>query len=283
MTAKWRCTYDEGMNANDAQVWRYDGHVAVENGAALAICHHETSHSALRFALGFHCGPTVVQTRFRREPGSYILRALTSGASYGSGTGRLPDIVEIPKFDESEIIRSVDDEDVPLMCWQDFLPFAIITCAGDAGERKFRILHDLPVSARSEGDRVHCENYAHDVWNVCGRDGAAFLRLAWAATQKFLEIPEIWRAVSSVADELRAGLVINSRPVPWPGVVQYAMPGHVAEWLMQQAGVEFGVLREEQRRIDAACLRRRPISKRWRERAAGAIVDSQNALLEAAQ
>jgi hypothetical protein len=280
---RWRCSYSEGMNAADAQVWRFDGHIAVENGQSLCVSVHEASHSTLRFALGFHCGPTVIQTRFRREPSTHILRALTTGVSCGSGTGRLQDIVEIPRFDESEILRSVDDEDAPLMCWRELLPLAVIVCAGHAGERKFRLLHDLPVTARSDGDRVQCENYASDVWNLCNRDGDAFLRLAWAATEKFLDMPEIWQAVCAVADGLFSGLAINSRPVPWPGVVQYAMPGHAAEYFMETAGVQFGVLREEQRRIDAACLRRRPISKRWRARVESALVDPEPAVLEAAQ
>jgi hypothetical protein len=74
----------------------------------------------------------------------------------------------------------------------------------------------------------------------------AFLRLAWAKTQEFLEIPEIWRAVCAVSDGLFSGLAINSRPFPWKGdVFQYAMPGHVAEYFMATAGVTFGMLREE--------------------------------------
>jgi hypothetical protein len=129
-----------------------------------------------------------------------------------------------------------------------------------------------------------CENYARDVWNACNRDGAAFLRLAWAKTQNFLDIPEVWRAVCTVADELFAGLVINSRPVPLHNdVSQYAMPGKTAEWLVERAGVEFGMLRQKRACIDAACLRRRPVSRRWRERVESALIDSHGSLLEAAQ
>jgi hypothetical protein len=157
-------------------------------------------------------------------------------------------------------------------------------CGGHAAERRYRLENNLPVIAHSGPERTMCENYSHDVWNTTGRDGGAFLRLAWVKTQNFLDMPEIWAAVSSVADELFHSLVINSRPHPFNGdVVQYAMPGHVAEYFMECAGCRFGMLREEQRCIDAASLRRRPISRQWRAKIEAALVDSEPALLEAAQ
>jgi hypothetical protein len=123
---KWRCAYLEGMFAAEASVWRISNGVAREEGLTAAVCHHESGHTVLRHALGFNCGPTVVQTRFWREAESGILRAMTSGVSMAPRDGPLPDIVDIgTDFGALEIQRCFDADDDPLMHWRDFLPLRL--------------------------------------------------------------------------------------------------------------------------------------------------------------
>lgn len=281
---KWRCTYDEGMNGRSDVIWRLANGVAVIEGETTSICHHEAAHTVARFACGFSCGPTLVRQTFARREG--LLYASATGVSYPARAEPLPELVKIPEItDKSEIIRGLDDaDDAPVLGWQDLVPPTMISMAGNAAARKYCISKDLPVLRRSMGDLIHAENLARDVWNACSRDGDAFLKFAWRATQKILDIPEVWRAVCLVADELFRGLVVNSKPVPLHGdVVQYAMPGPTAEYLAERAGCRFGMFREEHDCKVGACLRSRPISKRWRARVESALEAQGHALLEAAQ
>ena len=267
MSARWRCTYEEGMNAAEPQDWRFDSHWAREIGQPACTCVHEAGHTVVRYALGFHAGPTVVQTRFEKEHD--LLWATTCGVSCPQRDKPLPDdIGEIGTGDKIEIVRELGDDD-PLMCWRPFFASAIITCGGHAAERKFRILSVLPVSARSAGDRYLCENYARDFWNASGCDGDAFLRMAWRMTQKFLDIPQIWRAVCAVEAALFSGYIWRESDDPRAGdITQFVLPGEEAERLMEALGCRFGMLREEHSCKDGACLRRRPISRRWQEKVA---------------
>jgi hypothetical protein len=67
MTARWRCSYSEGMFADEEPEWRLAAGIAVENGATKSVCAHESGHALTRFAQGFNCGPTLVQIRFQRD------------------------------------------------------------------------------------------------------------------------------------------------------------------------------------------------------------------------
>jgi hypothetical protein len=107
---------------------------AVVNGQTASARHHEDGHAVARFAAGFRVGPTVVQQKFERREG--LLCATTAGMSCAPRAEPLPDVVEIPsKFDEAEILRSLDADEDRVMCWQDLMPLAIMVCAGHAAER----------------------------------------------------------------------------------------------------------------------------------------------------
>jgi hypothetical protein len=105
------------------------------------------------------------------------------------------------------------------------------------------------------------------VWAAAARDGDAFLRLAWGKAQKFLMIPEIWRAVCAVEAALFSGLIWAEPGDPRPGdSAQFVLSGEEASLLIEAAGVQFGCLREDHSCVGGACIRRRPLSRRFRDK-----------------
>src|ERR1700730_16343744 len=118
-----------------------------------ATCVHEAAHTVLRFALGRHCGPTIVKTRFElgADGGLY---AQTCGTSFSwlPPDAPLPEI-ELPRARAPAAQIFMAD---PLCCWRLFLDETIIACAGHAAARKHRILHDLQIVARSADDVADC-------------------------------------------------------------------------------------------------------------------------------
>jgi hypothetical protein len=98
---RWRVSWPEGTECRPypcpggyiEPIWRADGVHRREIGQPARLCVHEAAHTVLRFALGRHCGPTVVRTKYR--PGTNGIYALGCGVSLPW----VPPDTPIPDFD----------------------------------------------------------------------------------------------------------------------------------------------------------------------------------------
>ncbi|WP_294535441.1 hypothetical protein [uncultured Rhodoblastus sp.] len=88
----------------------------------------------------------------------------------------------------------------------DYGPFyrvhGIVTLAGPAAERKFRVFHDLPMYKGNEGDHDRFDSSMGTMLERSGRSSYAFRRLIWRRAQTMMEIEQVWHAVSELASYL---------------------------------------------------------------------------------
>jgi hypothetical protein len=253
-----RCSYQEGMNADEEPELMLDGPTLRVRGEVAAIANHEAGHSVLKFALGVQQGALSVTTIYHRGP--YGTYAVNTGVSE---PWREPGEIICPATQKGKLPVSLNVAN-PFACWKPFLLSAMIATAGHAAQRKYCASQGLPIRAGSEGDREACELEARRCWACAGRNGEALLRHAWARTQHLLEIPEVWKAVEAVEAALFSGLLWKEWPNPRPGdSVEFVIEGHEVEALIEGTGLRFGA-HWNNHKCGPECVRSRPISKRFR-------------------
>jgi hypothetical protein len=102
------------------------------------------------------------------------------------------------------------------------------------------------------------------VWLTAGRDGDAFVRLAWREACRLMDVPLIWKAIGAVEGELFSGLLRQEPADPRPGdSVKFVMLGEDAERLMAAAGIALpNILASHQ--CGPECIRpARRTSRQW--------------------
>jgi hypothetical protein len=99
---------------------------------------------------------------------------------------------------------------------------------------------------------------------TAGRDGAAFIRLAWREACRLMDEPLIWRAVQAVEGELFSGLLHREPMDPRPGDrVEFVMPGARAEELIAGAGITLPNIIDVHRCGPDCSRPSRKVSRRW--------------------
>jgi hypothetical protein len=252
-----RCDYKTGMNANEEPELYFDGLTLRARGHLAAICVHEAGHAVVRFLLGNRSGSVWVKTHYRRGEDGVVW----AGNSGRSNTWLPPGEIEKPR-EPKDIPIFLDP--IVFMCWRPMLRNSMITCAGHASHMKYCRANGVPFAAGSDSDRQSCEWESRRCWMRAGRNGEGMLRLAWALTQRLLEIPQVWRAVQAVEAALFSGLLWREPPNPHRGdQVEFAIEGEQVEAIIQGTGLHFGAYWQEHR-CGPECVRSRPISKAFR-------------------
>jgi hypothetical protein len=122
------------------------------------------------------------------------------------------------------------------------------------------------------------EWYRRILWTTAGRDGDAFVRLAWREACRLVGHPLIWKAIGAVEAELFSGLLRLEPADPQPGDrVEFVMPGARAEELIAAAGITLpNILAPHQ--CGPECIRpSRRTSHRWERYLAEWAKESKNA------
>jgi hypothetical protein len=267
--AVWRCSYDDALKPVDSPISN-NGPYAIRQGALAAVCVHEAAHGVAIISMGERLESIEVALDFERGYGAVV------GASV---SGRCKIKVAAPST------SGKSPSSVPLLwngkfyfCWLAFWKRAVIAAAGPAGEMKHRAQSDLSRGAIGASDSQPLDRTARFVWNNCGRDGAAFARLAWREACRLMDEPLIWKAIGAVEGELFSGLLRLEPADPRPGdVVKFVMPGAQAEALIAAAGIALpNILASHQ--CGPECIRpSRKTSRRWERYLAEWAKESKNA------
>jgi hypothetical protein len=255
-----RCSYQAGMFADEPAEWFYDGPLARTRGGMARICHHESGHAVLKYALGLRQGALSVSTHYHRGPGGVVI-ASHSGLCDGWFA---PGEIRRPVPPKESIPVRIDESNF-FACWKLFLRPAMINVAGHAAERKYCRANGLPFAANSTSDRDNAEREARRTWACAGRNGEAMLRLVWRETQRMLDDPMVWKAVQVIEAALFSGILWREPADPRPGDrVEFVIDGEQVEAIIQGTGLRFGQFWQEHR-CGPECVRSRPISRAFRK------------------
>jgi hypothetical protein len=226
----WRCSYDDAVKPGERAISN-NGPYEIGIGSMTTVAVHEAAHAVVNISMGGRLDNIEVGFDFERADGGGV-------AAWGKGCCNV-------KLAESLRTSGAAPSRVPLEwdgrfehCWRVFLKRAIIMAAGLAAEGKYRAQEGLPHSGVCVTDSRPLDQTARYVWNFCGRDGAAFTRLAWKSACDLMDEPLIWRAISAVEGELFSGLLKLEPMDPRPGdSIKFVLPGEHAEKLMVSAGI----------------------------------------------
>jgi hypothetical protein len=215
-----------------------------KQGARQSLCAHEAGHSVAAAIVLQRLVNTMVCTKY--ETNGLDIHVVHYGNSGGASD---PDFVFQP--------NKCDLEDLPpalqarVICSaKDFLPSAIMVCAGPAAEARFCEEENLPFGSTyfSASDREEIDRLCWLAHNSDGTDKEVFERTAWARTHEFINHPSVWMVIKNVANELFAGLRKCEPEVPTTGQsVAYVMSAPrlneiididniSASWLRRRAG-----------------------------------------------
>jgi hypothetical protein len=233
-----------------------NGPYAISQGAMAALCVHEAAHAVAIISTGDRLDSIEVALDFERAYGGGVAasvrgackRKMAPRDTSGTSPSRVPLLCN-GKFE---------------FCWLAFLKRAIVTCAGPAGEVKFRAQVGLSRGVIGWTDSEPLDRTGRFVWNTCGRDGHAFTRLAWREAGRLMDEPLIWKAIAAVEGELFSGLLRLEPADPRPGdSVQFVMPGARAEELIAAAGIDLPNILAPHR-CGPECIKpSRKTSRRW--------------------
>jgi hypothetical protein len=253
----WRIPYDDALRPVEMVTEVSDnGPYRIGRGWLAAIAVHEAAHAVAVVSMGKPLEQIEVGLSFERDYDGKPL-ALPRGRCKLKGVTQ--DAIDVCPSGVP-LSRSQG----PKYCWLGFIKNAIITCAGPAGEMKFRAQDGLPRGFIGASDSL--EWYSRVLWTTAGRDGTAFQRLAWREACRLMDVPVIWKAVQAVEGELFSGLLWLGPADPRPGDrVKFVMPGEHAEALIAGAGVELpNIIAPHQ--CGPECIRgSRKTSRRWQE------------------
>jgi hypothetical protein len=251
----WRCSYEAALKPVETPV-SSNGPYAIGKGALAAIATHEASHAVMMVCVGQRIVGVELAMNFERALGGGVRASVSGNARRAGGT---------INFEASPVgIPVPRSRDAPIYCCRAFLKSALVTCAGPAGEMKFRAQEGLPRGFIGDTDARPLEWHRRVLWTTAGRPGDAFIRLAWRATCRLMDVPLIWRAVQAVEAELFSGLLRLEPADPRPGdKIEFVMPGSRAEELIAGAGIAFpNILAPHQ--CGPECIRpSRKTSRRW--------------------
>jgi hypothetical protein len=228
----WRCSYDAALRPVETPLCD-NGRYLIRQGAMAAVCAHEASHAVAVVSMGGRIEQIEVGLRFQwYYDGKTLVKphgmVTPEGADKGDGQG---DTLVTPS--------SVPlDPVMPFCCFNPYLKDAIVSCAGPAGELKYRAQGWLPRETVCVSDIWALERYKRLTWLMTGRDGDALVRLAWRKTLHLMDVPVIWRAVQAVKAELFSGLLRLEPADHQAGdSIKFTLPGEDAEQLMVRAGI----------------------------------------------
>jgi hypothetical protein len=266
----WRCSYDDALRPVETATEVSDnGPYRIGKGWLAAIAVHEAAHAVAVVSMG--------------KPLEQIEFGLTFERDYDGKTLVLPrgrcKLVGVTRD-----AIDVSPSSVPLSrgtlqyCWRGFIKNAVILCAGPAGEMKYRAQEGLPRGHVCCSDAGAVEWYRRVLWTTAGRDGTAFVRLAWREACRLMDVPLIWKAIGAVEAELFSNLLRREPGDPRPGdKIEYVMPGARAEELMAGAGIALPNILAPHR-CGPECIRpSRRTSRRWQEYLAEWAKEAQDA------
>jgi hypothetical protein len=224
----WRISYDDALRPVETVTEVSDnGPYRIGRGWLAAIAVHEAAHAVAVISMGKPLEHIEFGLIFERDYDGKPL-ALPRGRCKLKGITR--DAID------------VSPASVPLSrgtlqyCWRGFIKNAIIMGAGPAGEMKYRAQAGLSRGFIGASDSL--EWFSRILWATAGRDGAAFVRLAWREACRLVDHPLIWKAIAAVEGELFSGLLRQEPADPRPGDrIEFVIPGSRAEELMAAAGI----------------------------------------------
>jgi hypothetical protein len=253
----WRISYEDALKPVETVTEVSDnGPYRIGRGWLAAIAVHEAAHAVAVVSMGKPLEQIEFGLIFERDYDGKPL-ALPRGRCKLKEVER--DAIDLSPA-HVPLMRSHE----PKYCWRGFIKNAIITCAGPAGEMKYRALAGLSRGHVGDSDARPLEWSKRLVWLTAGCDGAAFTRLAWREACRLVDHPLIWRPIAAIESELFSGLLRLEPADPRPGdSVKYVMPGKRAEELMAGAGIELPNIIDVHR-CGPECIRQtRKISRRW--------------------
>ena len=161
----WRIPYDEALRPVEAETEVSDnGPYRIGRGWLAAIAVHEASHAVAVVSMGKPLEQIEFGLIFERDYDGKTL-ALPRGRCKLKGVTR--DAIDVCPSGVP-LLRPHE----PKYCWRAFIKNAIITCAGPAGEMKYRAQDGLPRGHIIDSDGQLLEWYKRFVWVTAGRDGA---------------------------------------------------------------------------------------------------------------
>jgi hypothetical protein len=253
----WRCSYEQALKPVETEV-SDNGPYRIGRGWLAAIAVHEGAHAVAIVCTGKPLEQIEFGLTFERDYDGKPL-ALPRGRCKLKGVER--DAIDLSPSNVP-LLRSHEAK----YCWRGFIKNAIVTCAGPAGEMKYRAQEGLPRGHIIDSDGQPLEWHKRFVWLTAGRDGDAFVRLAWQSACRLMDVPLIWKAIGAVEGELFSGLLRLEPADPRPGdSVQFVMPGLRAEALIAGAGIVLPNIIDVHR-CGPECIRpSRKTSRRWEQ------------------
>ena len=208
------CSYAEGMFSADKAPPPSMADMLYER---LAACTHEAGHAVAGHLLGQGCSYIKISVRYRRD-----LDGVADGFAY-TGCAQ-----------SSRSIGRRLNKDLKI---GDFSPAlavdGIVTSAGPAAERRFRLDTGLPLRLvdATIGDHDRISTVARRLAEN-GRSGLAYCRMVWWLSQKLVSNATFWDCVAEIADCLNAGLELEEDHTD----TDFVVPGPTARAMMNRHG-----------------------------------------------
>jgi hypothetical protein len=189
----WRCSYDDALKPADSPISN-NGPYAIGQGAMAAVCTHQAGHCVALISTGRRVGGVEVALDFVRSYDGGVAASVRGQAAARAALKVVPSTSDA----SSSIIPLLDVE--PQSCWLALWKRALFMCAGPAAEMRYRSQAGLSRGAIVGGsDSESLDRVSRFVWLMTGRDGAAFVRLAWREACRLMDVPLVWKAIAAVA------------------------------------------------------------------------------------
>ena len=168
-----RCSYTEGMFANEP-LGEYATHASIYE--LEATCYHEAGHAVIDYLQG---------------------RPLQSVGVFGHVDGDTVSYGGEVKCKGKDAVR-IHYRYRPL-----HFKHGLSAVAGPAAELRFKHDNGIPLRllGASEGDHVTIDRIGKAIEDH-GRSRFAFQRLVWSRAQRLISLPDVWHAISAVAQVL---------------------------------------------------------------------------------
>jgi hypothetical protein len=192
VTPVFRCSYEVGMFANEARPERDPLDPAYEllcgldiEAEQLAAAIHEAGHAVVGITRGLGL-----------ESVSITAHCLEDGRIAFGGMS-----VISPK-EYHRLVAGIERGDLAAC-----LKSGVMTCAGPAAERRYRVDQGLPQRALFTAGRDH---HAIDdcIAKRLGERRDAFLRLCWAQAQRAVLVDSVWQAILDLGGALQEELTM---------------------------------------------------------------------------
>lgn len=210
------CSYEEGMFSNQKSGPPSPLDLSFEVESA---CFHEAGHAAVSYMLGHGCSSLSVS--FHPQEDERGSAQVAIGGRYLGAKAALSRVGAALK-------KGVFAPELTA--------HSIVTAAGPASERLFRMNAGLPLQLvyGSLGDHEAIDKVAKRL-DQSGRSRFAYRRLVWHSAQVLVGRPDVWSAISSLAERLRE--ISDEHDDEEPSVVEYTLPGATARSILRRAGL----------------------------------------------